>query len=66
MHWIDSELQAQIHNRQLLQEAERERQVLQARSMNQQLFWRKFAYLIGSSLTQWGQRLECYSTSHAS
>jgi hypothetical protein len=65
MYSMDNDLQAQMHYKQLLQEAERERQALQARGVEQRSLQRSAAYMIGSSLRFWGQRLERFGTSHA-
>jgi cell division septal protein FtsQ len=65
MYGIDNDLQAQIHYKQLLQEAERERQALQARGVEQRSLQHSAVYMIGSALILWGQRLERFGTSHA-
>jgi len=65
MYWMDNDLQAQMHYKQLLQEAEQERQALQARGVEQRSLQRSAVYMLGSALILWGQRLERFSTSHA-
>jgi hypothetical protein len=65
MYGIDNDLQAQMHYKQLLQEAEQERQARQARGTEQRSLQRSAAYMLGSSLILWGQRLERFGTSHA-
>lgn len=64
MYYMDSDLQAQMHYKQLLQEAERERQALQARDAEQPSLPHSAVYMIGSALVFWGQRLERLGTSH--
>lgn len=64
MYWMDNDLQAQMHYKQLLQEAERERQALQARDAEQRSLQRSAVYMIGSALVFWGRRLERLGISH--
>lgn len=64
MYWMDNDLQAEMHYKQLLQEAERERQALQAGDAEQRSLQRSAVYMIGSALVFWGQRLERFGASH--
>jgi hypothetical protein len=63
MYRLDNELIGQWHYRELLQEAERERLASEASHATQQSFYRSAIYLLGSSMVQFGQRLESAGTS---
>jgi hypothetical protein len=64
MYQINNELLGQMHYRELLKEAARERLASEAKRVVQQSFYRSTVYLFGSSLIQLGQRLEHVGTSH--